>query len=140
VCRALRDSSGGTSVIILFGPPGRCSTYACFQDVTSGSGGFSETEHGRFCLCPVCGPWFDYWGGVPGSHVALDAHWHALPECTCPPMQRDVYGEYPLDRDGLKRWCDECYSRTDNAVAAASGARFEHGENGAADLSAGDAR
>lgn len=126
--KALRDHSDGTSAILVCGIPGTVQTWAYFNDCSDGGGGFSEAWGGAFCLCDVCGAWFDYYEGVPGSHVAVNAEWGALHVCSCPPMNAPYeFGVAPMDRP-VYDWIEACRQRTGDAVQAAKSARFEHGE------------
>ena len=128
---ALRDASHGTSAVVVFGAPWDASrSWAYFQDMSESSGGFIDEWGGAFCLCPVCGAWFDYYKGRPSSHGAVDKDWQSLPECRCIPMLRDRWGERPLDAVAYADWCEVCRLRTGTAARAACSARFEHGEIG----------
>lgn len=128
--RALRDCSGGTSVVVVFGPPGNMQSWAYFMDCSDSGGGYHEEWGGAFCFCDKCGAWFDYYNGLPGSHTAMSSDWEPLYACDCPLMQRtDEPGLKCYDQP-VRSWIECCVLATSDAVRKARSARFEHGERG----------
>lgn len=117
------------SVVVAVGMPGSHFMHAYFEEYGGDGGGVADCDEVRFCLCPKCGPWIDYYFGRPGRYEAF-SHGEPVPGCTCPPMQWDSKTERKADPDGCRAWCMVCNLYTREAEDAAKAARFEHGEAG----------